>query len=174
MIYKRRDLIPMNCRKNIYFALIHSRVQYGVEIYLNAAWKTLRSLYVACNRSLRLLQGLNRFSNVKLLYCQYNTLPIHLLYKVYLCRLIYKSAIQGEMSAVTRALFEPYLNNHAYNTRLSETPYLYTECNKAFFRTCVYDACLIWNDIPTEIRNSVTLHTFTNAFKSFLLDDWQS
>ena len=74
------------------------------------------------------------------------------------------------MSRVSRALFEPHLHAHEYNTRLSETNYLYAEANRAFFRSCAYDACRIWNDIPVEIRNSNTLHIFTTAYKNYRLD----
>ena len=129
MLYKRRDLIPMSCRKNIYFVLIHSHIQYGVEIYGNAAWNALQSLHVACNRSLRLLQDQTRFSNVKQLYSHYNTLPVQLLYKLHVSKMIFKSVSHCNMSDVIRALFIPYLNSHIYNTRLSGTTYLYTESN---------------------------------------------
>ena len=70
--------------------MIHSRVHYCIEVYANATWNVLQPLHVACNRVLRTLQGLSRFSNVKDLYVAYDVLPIHLLHKFCMAKLIYK------------------------------------------------------------------------------------
>ena len=76
MLYKRRDLLPDDCRKQLFFALVNSRINYGIEVYGSAKWTALKSLHVACNRVLRTLQNRDRFCNVQLLYKTYDTLPV--------------------------------------------------------------------------------------------------
>src|SRR5579872_2155198 len=61
MLYKRRDLLPENCRRQLYFALVHSRINYGIEVYGSAKWSALKCVYVACNRLLRTLQNRDRY-----------------------------------------------------------------------------------------------------------------
>ena len=72
------------------------------------------------------------------------------------------------LSCASRGLFKPYLVESNYNTRLSKTNYLTTESNRAFFNTCVYDGCILWNSIPLDIRNVDTLGHFINAYKLYL------
>jgi hypothetical protein len=56
MLYKRRDYLPYNTRRNLYFALIQCRIKYGIEVYGNTTWNILQPLHVANNRALRSLQ----------------------------------------------------------------------------------------------------------------------
>ena len=72
----RGDLLPDDCRKQLFFALVNSRINYGIEVYGSAKWTALKSLHVACNRVLRTLQNRDRFCNVQLLYKTYDTLPV--------------------------------------------------------------------------------------------------
>src|SRR3984893_12873657 len=71
LLYRRRDFIPLSCRKELFFSMVHSRVNYCIEVYGNATWNIIQPLHMACNRVLRTLQGLSRYSNVRdtLLYC---------------------------------------------------------------------------------------------------------
>jgi len=90
MLYRRRDYIPLNCRRSLYFALVHPRIQYGIEIYGKTTLQLLQPLHIACNRVLRTLQCQNRFYNVEKLYINFNILPVNQLYKFAVCKMIYK------------------------------------------------------------------------------------
>ena len=68
MLYRRRDYIPLNCRRNLCFALVHPRIQYGIEIHGKTTLKLLQPLHISCNRVLRTLQGQSRFCNMTQLY----------------------------------------------------------------------------------------------------------
>ena len=91
LLYSRRDYIPHSCRKNLFFALAQSRMQYCIETYGNTSWNVLQPLHIACNRVLRTLLGLSRYSHVKDIYLAYNVLPVHLLHKFCCAKIIYKS-----------------------------------------------------------------------------------
>ena len=53
MLYRRRDYIPMNCRRHLFFALVQPSIQYGIEIYGKTTLNVLQPLHVSCNRELR-------------------------------------------------------------------------------------------------------------------------
>ena len=91
MLYNRRDYISKQCLKNLYFALVFSRLQYGILIYGFATASTLKPLLICCNKILRTLQFQNRFSNVKQLYVYYNTLSIFQLHKLHIGKFVFKS-----------------------------------------------------------------------------------
>ena len=127
MLYRRRDYIPMNCRRNLFFALVQPCIQYGIEIYGKTTLNVLQPLHVSCNRVLRTLQGQSRFCNVMQLYRNYNILPVHQLYTFSVCKMIYKCLnYDGLMSAAIKDIFKPLQSNHWCNTRLSNTNYIYS------------------------------------------------
>ena len=89
IFYKYRSLIPAPCLKQLYFSLINSSIQYGIEIYANTNATFLDDLKVLNNRILRILQFRNIRTRITLLYSTFNTLPIHLLHKYKLCLLVF-------------------------------------------------------------------------------------
>ena len=143
------DYIPHSCRKNLFFALVQSHMQYFIETYGNTSWNILQPLHIACNRVLRTLLGLSRFSHVKDMYLTYNVLPVHLLHKYCCAKIIYKSINNNAtMSVVTSNMFKLNCASHNYPTRLSKTNYLYKKSGPAFYKSYVNAACSDWNLIP--------------------------
>ena len=122
--------------------MIYSRVSYCIEVYGNATRKILQPLHVACNRVLRTLQSLSRFSNVKDLYIAYDVLPVHLLHKFRRAKMIYKCLnINIAVPTVIGAMFDLNHACHSYPTRISETKYLCKKPGSAFNKSYVNDAC---------------------------------
>jgi hypothetical protein len=173
MLYRRRDYIPVGCRRNLYFALVHPRIQYGIEIYGKTTSKLLQPLHISCNRVLRTLQGQTRFCNVKQLYFNFNIIPVHQLYKYSVCKIIYKCMnCDGIMSTAIKDIFKSLQSNHSCNTRLSSTNYLYSSANQVFFKSYVYNCCLVWNQIPMSIRSAKSLKLFSDQYKNHLSNSW--
>ena len=173
LLYSRRDNIPMSCRRNLFFSMVYSRVSYCIEVYGNATWNILQPLHAACNRVLRTLQGLSRFSNVKDLYIAYDVLPVHLLHKFRMAKLIYKCLnSKTDVSTVINDMFNLNHACHSYPTRLSETNYLYKKSGPAFYKSYVNDACSDWNNIPITIRHAGSLSCFLKLYKSYLFNTW--
>jgi hypothetical protein len=174
MLYKRRDFIPMNCRKHLYFALVHSRIHYGISVYGFATQKSLQSLHISCNKVLRTLQGQHKFYNIKQLYKNYNLIPVQQLQMLTIGCMIYK-IIKGEkclLSSVMCDIFKFNQGNHSYSTRLVDTNFLYTPANPGFYNSLAYTCCLQWNQIPIIIRNAHCLNTFKVLYKEHLLSTW--
>ena len=118
IIFRKRYIIPNNCKRNIYFALAYSHLIYCIEIYGKAKVSVLNPLVTKCNALLRILQNKPRLSSTKDLYTSYNTLPINLLYKLailnFMHRIIYNP--HNTPVAITN-LFHSNSSTHQHNTR---------------------------------------------------------
>ena len=175
MLYGRRDLLPNSCRRNLYFALVFPHIQYGIEVYSQTYNYIMEPLSIACNRVLRTLQNVDRYSSVKRLYCNYDTLPVNLLSDLRICKLVFKSLnCQYAMPSFTTNLLRLNQVCHDCPTRISFTNYMYKKSNRAFFASYVNTCCTLWNNIPDEIRNYCSsVNIFMNAYKKYLFDNWQ-
>ena len=74
----------------IYFALIHSHLNYGVEIYGNCSQSCMNKLMVLNNKILRFLQNAPRDSKVVHLYNNFNTLTVLNLHKFNILLFVHK------------------------------------------------------------------------------------
>ena len=81
IFYKIRNKIPKMTMKNIYFATVHPKLLYGIEIYANTCSSYLDRLYTINNKLLRVAQRKNYDDTTASLYIDYNTFPIELLCK---------------------------------------------------------------------------------------------
>ena len=79
IFFKVRYKIPAPCLKQIYFSMVHSILQYGVEIYANCIRSHLNELIILNNRILRTLQFGNIRTKLKVLYNSYRTYPVNVL-----------------------------------------------------------------------------------------------
>ena len=118
MIYKKRNLLSFNSRKNLYFSLIYSRIIYGIEVYESATKTALLPLCILCNRALRALQNKHRFHSVSSLYINFNTLSVHNLFCFSVLILAYKCRhMKSSLPPVVCSLFTLNTDVHDYNTR---------------------------------------------------------
>jgi len=87
-IYRKRSLIglPYVCRRNLCFALIHSILIYGIEVFCSAQKTLLSSIMISCNRVLRV--GLMQeqltaiLSSLRIVgYINFNAMSIHNIFR---------------------------------------------------------------------------------------------
>jgi hypothetical protein len=83
--------------KQIYFAFVHSRILYGIEVYANTCNNYLDKLTKLNNKILRILQNRPLSVSVKDLYKKYNTLPIPELLEQQLLILVHEFLFHSEM-----------------------------------------------------------------------------
>ena len=66
--------------KVVYFAIVHSHLIYGIEIYGNTYKKHLSKLMILNNKILHLLQIALIYTRITQLYTNCNTMPLPDLY----------------------------------------------------------------------------------------------
>ena len=76
IFYKFRKRLPFYCLKAIYIAMIHSHINYGIEIYANTTKSFLDPLIKMNNKILRILQDKPIRTPVDFLYKNYDSLTI--------------------------------------------------------------------------------------------------
>jgi hypothetical protein len=97
IFYKLRSALPEQVLKQIYFAFIHSRILYGIELYANTCNTYIDKLIKLNNKILRILQNRPPSVSVKDLYNKYNTLPIPELHEQQLLILVHMFLFHPEM-----------------------------------------------------------------------------
>ena len=147
--------------KDIYFSIIHSKLNYGIELYANTYISNLEKLITLNNKILRILQQKNFRSHAADLYSKYNSLPVNLLFKFNISVLMHKCLNNIE---TLPAIFQNYIaqNNiiHNQDTRSKNALHV-PQVNKTFgTRATNITGVRIWNSLPISITSITNLYSF--------------
>jgi hypothetical protein len=169
IFYRKKDVIPLACRKSLYYALAHSSLIYCIELYGCAKKSALHPLIIKCNFLLRLLQNKPRMSNVKELYLTYNTLPVNLLHKLSVLKLmhlvIYNS---NSLPSVFRNLFVTNSDIHSYNTRFAHNFNVQLSRCKSSINVV---GPSLWCQLPSNARDCPNFSKFSKVCKEVLIKE---
>ena len=153
----------------MYFALIHSALLYGIEVYGNAKKCLLNPLLTKCNFLLRILQNKPRLTNSKSLYANYNTLPIHSLYKFCILKLMH--SIIHNCDSIPTVIKDLFTFNNAIHSHYTRTSNLFHVQGSISLEAINYIGPYFWFKLPSYIRNCPNISIFLNLCKNYLNEE---
>ena len=109
IFYKISFFTTSKILKLLYFALVYSKILYGIEIYANTYPTFLHDLMILNNRILRKIQKVDKSTHVADLYALYNTLPIDKLFKLRL--LLHAHAIINKSPCIPSLFYNSVMFN---------------------------------------------------------------
>jgi len=139
-------------------------------VYGNAQISVLKPLMITCNRILRSLQDKSREYPVSLLYSNYNTLPVNLLFKFVILTLVhrcYHNQVNDCLPCVIRDMFILNRDVHSHNTRSSSQIHLFhntSNCTGPY----VLLGSVIWNNLTESLKLCRSLSAFKKNLKVYL------
>ena len=169
--YKLSQFLPNNILKLLYFSLIYPRILYGIEIYANTYMTYLHNLIMLNNRILRITQRKDRFSDTRILYATFNTLPIDKLFELQL--LLHAHALFYKSSKLPSLLHNKTIFNndiHKYDTRSSGDFHRISMESSAGAKTSRNLCSKLWNPLPASIKSISSLSLFKKSLKLHLLN----
>ena len=172
LFYKLRDKVPPMILKDIYFAIIHSKINYGIELYANALPNYLERLMLLNNKILRILQKKIFRSHRADLYLDYYTLPINLLFNYNILSLTHKIIYNKQLLPTS---FQNYMipnkNIHGHDTRAKNRLHVSQVCTTFGSRAIDALGANLWNILPLNISSISTYNNFRKAVKDFFLSE---
>ena len=158
--------------KHVLFnAYIASKVQYGIEVYGRATDTALQKVQVQQNRALKILFNKDYFTPTDMLHAELNKLKVKDTYKLFINKFIFKQH-NNMLPNIFGDIFT--LNNtiHHHDTRQSMKIHKVNPTNKIGQMKTAYQATLIWNSVPSNLRNLETLKSFNRKIKLNLLNQY--
>lgn len=169
MFYKLRNRLPHTVLRTLYFAFVHLHIAYGIKLYANTAVTHLNKLLILNNKLLRILQNkpYNYPSNE--LYTAYKTLSIPDLHIQQILLLVHKFVHHKYRLPITFVdYFDFNRNIHGHNTRGSNDLHVIS-VNKNFGKRSIkHKASMLWNQLPNELKQFLSIRTFADRVKIFL------
>ena len=98
--------------------------------------------------------------NIVHIYLKLGVPKVKDLHKMQMCRLMYKFTNDILPWSISY-LFINNANVHAHNTRQRDDPHISSRITSFLSRTFVHQCPKLWMDLPTDIKQAVTLKSLT-------------
>src|SRR6218665_419858 len=169
VMYRLKGSLPKHSLRLLYTALLSPYLHYCTVVWAGGHLNTLKTIHVLQKRAIRIICGAHYLAESAPLFKSLGLLKIHDSYKFQLAILMYQH-YTGTLPHLFKAYFVTHVETHSYNTR-HKLNYRYevARTNVRYFSVKIAGPKL-WNSISASIRDSRSQTTFTNAYKSFLLD----
>jgi hypothetical protein len=169
IFYKMRSILPFASCKQLYFALVHPHIVYGVELYANTNDSYIDPLVKMNNKILRILQNKKMKTPVIDLYKSFNTLPVQRLHELYVAKIIQRFVHNCNiLPVVYKNYFCTNSLVHTHDTRRAKDMHIKTVSNRHGYRTINQRGCRIWNSLTPELKQIVSIRSFGKQLKKCL------
>jgi len=173
--YRVGPFLNESSARSLYFAIVHSRLSYGITIWGGTANTHLNPLQISQNKIIRNLFG-HKFPllSTTLLFYKQGILKLEDMYKLELGLVIYKALyVKGSYEIVLEQINKLGWKHH-YNTRKLNEYMLPKNRVNADNNGFLFKAISNWNVIPFEIKTSTSVHMFKKSYKALLLSKYTS
>jgi len=166
---KLRVILPAGVLKKLYFALVHSRLLSGIEVYGNAEMSVLDKLIKLNNKILRIIQWQKMDCPLFELYNRYNTLPIPALFQYQLLKLMFThNHCNSLLPPALQNYFESNNAIHSHDTRSKNDFHLSSVSKKYGTKTIAFAGGKLWNNLPDSLKKLPSLNLFLKEMKKYL------
>jgi len=156
-------LLPVNVRLKLYYAMIYSRVSYGVISWGRCNLTSISRLSNSLTRAIRSLQcsvevrsGLMNFDSI---------------YRFFTAMKMFK-VIKLDQHPYFSVMYDSLAPSHVYSTRFSVSNYNLprvskTKCQKGY----LFQSIDVWNNLPNFLKQCQKISRFKYLLKLYLIDN---
>ena len=170
IFYRINHNLTPNIAKGLFYAFIHSRISYGIEVYGMAGGGILKPLQIMQNRLLKILHLIPRRFSTDLLHKGLSILKINDLHKMRLSMLLYKYST-GMLPTCFNTTFRP-ANPIGVITRTNAL-FTTTRQRNKHGKYLLNNYCLhIWQNLPVTVKQKRSMGLFKTEVKAFYLSQY--
>ena len=163
----RIKMLPTNILRMIYNAIIAPFLDYGISIWGSAANIYLDRLFKLQKRAIRIVNHSPFLAHTSSIFYSLKRLNIYDIYKYHLGIFMFLC----HRKLLPTSLLKYYslnCNIHSHATRNAANFHIPKTRTKISYKSIVYQGPVVWNSIPSEIRNSKTLKLFKCKYKKHI------
>ncbi len=166
-LYRYKNYFSFNVKKLLINCLIISKFDYCDIIYMHLSETLKNKLQKLQNICIKFIFNLKKYDHVQDCYNDLNWIKLDKRRDFHLGCFIFK-IINNKTPKYLYSLFNETSNIHSYNTRKRFfIPSIKTNNGKKSFG---YYGPYIWNNLPTEIKNSTSLNIFKGKYLDYIKD----
>ena len=171
VFYNIRNSMNRRIVRIIYYACIHSRIKYGIEVYGAASNTKIRKLQILQNKLLKVLTKSNYRHSTDKLHKDLDILKLKDIYKSSLLHFVY-NCVKGSPIDPFKNYFTHRSDQHDYNLRNNDDLTRRNVSLNMGQSTTHYTGATLWNDLPDNLTDIKTIGSFKRGLKNHFLQNY--
>ena len=165
IFYHLRNHLSSEHIKCIYYAMVYSRIKYGIEVWGMTTSTKMRQVQIFQNRLLKVLSRKPYRYSTNKLHNDYNILKVHDIFTQEIASFMHNFR-KGKLPEVFNEYFRTFADIHNKDTRNNTMRYIIPlDCSN----TIKVKGPQIWNSLVIDIRKIDNLKTFRGKVKASFL-----
>ena len=165
VFYSIRGFLSKDNIKTIYYALIYSRIKYGIVVYGQAKATKLSKIQILQNRLLKVLSGKKYRYPTDKLHDEFNLLKVSDITKQETLTFVF-NFFMDDLPSVFKNYYETFSNNHNINTRNANLNIRKIRRNNNFGASSIKSVgANLWNDLSIDVKSHQTQNNSTLIIK---------
>lgn len=167
VLIRTRAYFPLHVLRSLYNSFVHSHITYCLGSWGGTYNVHLSPIVSLQNRAIRIITFAHPRDSAQHIYSNLKILPLISEYKIKMCILL----LRARSNDLTHNWTNRSLLFNPNNTRFSDQnnlilPKIHTNYGK---QTTLFSAISTWNELPTALKSSRSVHLLRNKLKCFLL-----
>ena len=165
LFYNIRNVIPEHLKRQIYFSLVYSKIQYGIELYGSCSKTLLDRIQILQNKLLKVLYNLPYRTDTCELHSSLRILKVNDIRKLNILKFVYEALNRTSIKQF-HSYYRYHRDIHNRNSRQNDRLYPERVRTKYGENTLNCIGSKLWNSLDQNIRNCHSLYTFKKAVRS--------
>lgn len=157
-MYYLKYVCPLSVLKSVYFALVNSKLQYGLVLWGGTYFSSIQPIVLAQKKVIRQICNVHRHEHTFLLFQRLNILPLRHFFIYRVMRIFFIRGGQIVSNSIV----------HSARLRSRNMVVLPQAHFEAFKRSFAYLSLSIYNKLPLNITSSVSINIFLRELKKWL------
>ena len=162
IFYKLRHYVPLDTLISIYYALFYPFLTYGIVVWGATYENLLKPVLISQKKVIRAITFSEPTSHSSPLFADLKILKLGDIYQLHISSFAFE-CLHDIAPAQFKDFFRPTRGDF-FLVRKNTLQY--------GIRSISYNGVRIWNNIPSEIRNSTSVTSFRKKFKNSLLESY--
>lgn len=171
MISRIRHLFDKSTLFIVINSLVFTKLYYCSSVWSGTSKSNIAKLQQVQNFAARLLSGKRKYGHITPTLKELRLLPVSEAFKLRDAVQMFK-CMNNQAPSYLINMFQKRSQIHNYNTRNTNNLNL-ARCRTALAQNSFsYRGAVLWNSLPSELRNLSSLNTLKHNLRSYLLSSW--
>jgi hypothetical protein len=171
IFYNIRHFLNDSLARGIYYAMIHSRIKYGIEVYGASSSVSLNKLQVIQNKLLKLLTKRPRETSTNIVHNELKILKVRDIYALSL-QMFAHNCVHGKPVEPFMNYYTVHNSLHTHHTRSCDHLVI-NRFNTEIGRSTTHNAsAFLWNKLPSDLKNLSDASNFKRSLIANYLEKY--
>ena len=160
MLYRLNNILPVNILTILYYSLFLPHLLYGIEIWFGILSVNDDRIFKLQKKAIRAINSLPYGHHTSDFFKSMKILKVHDLYKLRALQFAFSNALNTQADI------------HSHHTRNRNDLVLPLYHRAKTQSTIFYQSRVLWNNLPSDIKNARSLGSLKNKLKLFYLSQY--